>query len=200
MPHYFSEKQTSPLNPQKISARLRGRLFEFWTGSGVFSSKKVDKGSTLLADSAIITTGKILDMGCGIGVIGISIAKSSPQIEVIMTDINKRAVRLAKRNIKLNNIQNAEARHGNLFEPIKDTEKGKFNAIIINPPQKAGKKLCFEMIDKSYDYLENKGTLQIVARHNKGGKELSKRMREAFGNVKDVAKKGGYRVYISEKD
>tara|TARA_Y100000310_G_C20588892_1_gene766918 strand:- start:29 stop:619 length:591 start_codon:yes stop_codon:yes gene_type:complete len=196
MPHYFSEKQTSPLNPQKINARLRGRLFEFWTGSGVFSAKRVDKGTELLVNSAIINEGRVLDMGCGIGIVGIVVAKYFPDIMVVMTDINKRAVKLAKRNIKLNNVDNVEVRHGNLFEPINE----KFNIILINPPQKAGKKLCFEMIEKSADYLVKKGLLQIVARHNKGGKELSKRMREVFGNVKDIAKKAGYRVYVSEKD
>ncbi|MAG08783.1 hypothetical protein CMO89_04875 [Candidatus Woesearchaeota archaeon] len=197
MQHYFSEKQTSALNLKKINARLRGRLFEFYTGSGVFSSKRVDKGSELLVNSAIINEGRVLDMGCGIGIVGIVIAKCFPDILVVMTDINKRAVKLAKRNVKLNNIDNAEARQGNLFEKVNEDEK--FNAILINPPQKAGKKLCFEMIDKSYDYMLEKGTLQIVGRHQKGGKELSKRMETVFGNVKDVAKKSGYRVYVSEK-
>jgi len=195
MSHYFSEKQTSALKLRKINARLRGRLFEFYTGSGVFSSKRVDKGTELLVNSAIIGKGKALDMGCGIGIVGIVVAKCFPDIMVVMTDINKRAVKLAKRNIKLNNVDNAEVRHGNLFESINE----RFNAILINPPQKAGKKLCFEMIERSADYLVKNGLLQIVARHNKGGKELRKRMKEVFGNVKDIAKKAGYRVYVSEK-
>ena len=48
-------------------------------------------------------------------------------------------------------------------------------------------------------HLEENGNLQIVARHNKGGKELSKKMLEIFGNVKDIAKASGYRIYLSQK-
>jgi 16S rRNA G1207 methylase RsmC len=194
--HYYSEEQKSPLNLRKVKDVLRNNSLEFYTGSGVFSLKKIDKGTKLLTENAIMQKDwKVLDIGCGYGVIGISIAKAFPETSILMTDINRRAIKLAKMNLELNLIPNAEVRQSNLYENIEE----KFNTILVNPPQTAGKDMCFEIIEKAKDHLEKHGLFQLVARHNKGGKQLSKKMEEVYNNVKDIAKKGGYRVYVSEK-
>ena len=194
MAHYFSQEQASPLKLKKISAALRGHDFEFYTGSGVFSKDSIDKGTALLIENAIIEKNwKIMDLGCSYGAVGIIIAKLFPETTIVMADINKRALQLAKMNLKLNHVANAEVIFSDLYKSI----EGKFNTIIVNPPQKAGKETCFEIIEKSIGYLEPNGSLQLVARHNKGGKELEKKMNLVFGNVKAIAKKGGYRVYTS---
>jgi len=195
MEHYYSEKQTSPLRIKEIKVVLRGNTLQFYTGSGVFSIGKVDKGSEVLIENCIIKEGdNVLDLGCGYGAVGIAIAKAFPSAFVRMADINTRAVMLSKRNAKLNDVRNVEITQGNLYEGV----DGKFNTILINPPQSAGRELCFEMIEKAKDYLKKEGLLQLVARHNKGGKELEKKMDIVFGNVKEIAKKGGYRIYVSE--
>jgi 16S rRNA G1207 methylase RsmC len=194
MVHYYSKYQESEIKLKKIKAKLRGISFEFYTGSGVFSKDKVDKGSELLINSCIIKKNwRILDLGCGYGAVGITLAKTFSDLKVVMIDVNKRAVKLARMNMKLSNIDNARVFSSNLFEKINE----KFNTIIVNPPQKAGKDICFKIIEESKDYLEKKGLLQLVARHNKGGKVLSQKMEEVFGNVKDIAKKSGYRMYVS---
>jgi 16S rRNA (guanine1207-N2)-methyltransferase len=74
-----------------------------------------------------------------------------------------------------------------------------FDTILLNPPQTAGKKLCFELIEESKAHLKKDGLLQLVARHNKGGKDLSKKMLEVFGNVEPTAKEAGFRVYVSKR-
>ena len=74
-----------------------------------------------------------------------------------------------------------------------------FDTILLNPPQKAGKDVCFRMIEEAPNHLKEDGTLQIVATHNKGGKTLAKKMEEVFGNVDSIVKKGGVRVYLSRK-
>jgi len=196
MSHYYEKKQFSPLDLQKFSIVIRGNGLELYTGSGVFSKSKVDKGSMLLAENAIIQEGwKVLDFGCGYGAIGIAIAKDNPSTDVLMSDINKRAVMLSKRNIEINNLKNARAMQSDLFENIDE----KFNTILLNPPQAAGKDLCIKMIEQSKDFLLPKGLFQMVARHNIGGRELEKHMVRIFGNVKEIAKKSGYRIYVSEK-
>jgi len=196
MEHYFSEHQKSPFRLQKIHFNLNGIDFEFNTAAGVFSYKRIDKGTELLIKKAIIKPNwSILDLGCGYGCIGIIIGKLFPDCNIIMIDINRRACKLAKMNITANEVNNVEIRQGDLFSAIHE----KFNTILVNPPQTAGKKLCYKIIEKSYNYLEKGGLLQLVARHNTGGKELEKKMKEVFGNVRDIAKKGGYRVYLSKK-
>jgi 16S rRNA G1207 methylase RsmC len=94
-----------------------------------------------------------------------------------------------------NNVTNAQVMQGDIFSAIQE----RFNTILLNPPQSAGKDICFRMIEESHEYLDNNGFLQLVARHNKGGRQLEKKMQEIFGNVKQIAKKGGYRVYVSQK-
>jgi 16S rRNA (guanine1207-N2)-methyltransferase len=193
MAHYYSENQESKFVLKKIKASLRGRDFEFFTAPGIFSGKKVDSATELLINNAVVQDGwRILDLGCGYGPVGVSLRKLF-DIKVVMTDINKRAVQLSKMNLKLNKIE-AEVFGGNLFENI----TGKFSTILLNPPMAAGRKLCFEMIEKSTGFLEDGGLLQIVARHNKGGKMLEEKMKEVFGNVKETARREGFRVYVSE--
>jgi len=193
--HYYSEKQTSKLRITELNYNLRGNKLKFHTGPGVFSIKRIDPGTILLIEKCIVEENwEILDLGCGYGPIGIAIAKAFPQTKILMTDINERAVKLARYNTELNNITNIKTRKSDLYKGIKET----FNTIITNPPQTAGKEVCFQIIQQAKDHLKKGGLLQLVARHNKGGKELSKKMKEVFGNVKDIGKKAGYRVYVSK--
>ena len=196
MEHYYSEQQKSLLNINKLKQKIKNKYFEFYTASGVFSKEKIDKGTLVLAENMVIDkNSKVLDIGCGIGILGIAAAKIF-DANVIMSDINKRAVMLVKMNCKLNNVE-AEIYQGNLYEKIKDKD---FDVILSNPPQTAGKEVCFKLIEQSKEHLKTNGSLQLVARHNKGGRTLSKKMEEVFGNARVIAKKAGYWVYVSVKN
>ena len=195
MQHYYSEEQKSKLNFKKIRQKINGKEFEFYTAGGIFSKDRIDKGTLILAENMqIAKNSDVLDIGCGIGVLGIAAAKFF-NAEVVMSDINKRAVMLAKKNAKLNNVK-AEVYQGNLYEKI---TKNDFDVVLSNPPQTAGKEIYFQLIEQSKKYLKHNGSLQLVARHNKGGKTLSEKMQEVFGNVKVIAKEAGYWVYLSVK-
>jgi len=195
MKQYFSPKPDVALNLKKIKSRLRGQDFEFYVGGGVFSKGHVDKGTQVLVEAITIEDGsRVLDLGCGYGVVGI-VAKKAFDCDVVMTDINRRALKLAKMNLKLNKVS-AEVWGSDIYSKV----TGKFDSIIINPPQKAGKEVCYSMITGANDFLNKGGTLQVVGRHNRGGKSLANKMKETFGNVKDVSKSAGFRVYVSSKD
>ena len=135
---------------------------------------------------------KILDLGCGYGIIGLSLLLANPTLKIVFSDINERAVELVSKNLKHHEL-NSEVIQSDGFENI----KGKFDSILLNPPQTAGKITCFKLIEDSKDHLNFNGCLQLVARHNKGGKELANKMLQTFGNVKDIAKSAGYRIYLS---
>lgn len=194
MEHYFTKSPKSKLRLFKIKTKLRNREIEFCTASGLFSARSIDRGSELLINKCIIKDNwKILDLGCGYGIIGLSMLLTNPTIKLTFSDINERAIQLTKMNLKKYNLS-ANVIQSNGFENLKE----RFNTILLNPPQTAGKELCYKLIKDSKDHLVKNGLLQIVARHNKGGKELSNKMLETFNNVKEIAKSAGYRIYVSQ--
>lgn len=197
--HYFSKKQSTPFKPSKIRMRVAGLEFDLQTAGGVFSPKKLDNGTQLLIENAHVEQGwKVLDLGCGYGVLGVAIKKLNPTIELFMSDVNQRAIKLVRMNLKMHNIE-GEAIQSDAFSSQKF--KGlQFDTIFLNPPQSAGKDICFKLIEESKDHLFPGGTLQLVARHQKGGKHLSAKMEEVFGNVEEVAKGSGFRIYVSSKE
>ena len=195
--HYFSETPITLLKIYKVKTILRGMSFEFLTAPGVFSYRKVDKGTRILIESMILPKeGTILDLGCGYGVIGIVTAKLNPKLKIIMTDVNKRAIWLAKRNVELNQVKNVKILQGDLYSPVMNQ---KFDAIITNPPIHAGLKTVFKIIEKAPKHLNSNGTLQIVAKTKMGAKRISEKMLYTFKNVEEISKKSGYRVFLSRK-
>lgn len=192
MSHYYSKKQESDLRITRIQVRLRENELEFDTASGIFSIGKIDKGSELLINKCEVKNNSdVLDLGCGYGAVGISIAKAFPESKVIMTDINERAVMIAKRNVKINRVENAKVFQGDGFEKI----NLKFDVILFNPPQSAGKLLCISLMKKSREFLKEEGSLQVVMRHRIGGKDISGKVLHDFRNMDIITRKSGYRIY-----
>ena len=195
--HYFSRKPEGELRIYKFSIQVRGISLKLVSASGVFSARRVDLGTKVLLENMIVKDyWRILDLGCGYGIIGLVAAKLAPHGFVIMTDINKRAIKLARINAKLNKIKNIEIRHGDLYEPV---EGEVFDTIISNPPQAAGMRIIKRLIEGSTNYLKEGGLLQLVARHNKGGKRIFDIMGQVFKDTYILGGRGGYRVYIARK-
>lgn len=196
--HYFSRKPTTIDQRGLIKSVLRGQLYEFVTSRGVFSSKRIDNGTRLLVEEMILPeNGLVLDMGCGIGVIGIVAAQERPDLEVLMIDINERAVDLAGLNIVRNQVHNISVRAGDLYEQLGET---RFDTIVSNPPVSAGmKKVVFPLVEGAYEHLVEGGTLQVVIQTKKGGKMLAKVLDETFGEHIVLARKSGYRVLFAKR-
>jgi len=195
--HYYSAQPKSEAKLGLIRTRLRGDPFEFVTASSVFSKKRVDTGTRLLIESMILPeTGRALDVGCGYGAVGISAACFSPSLQVVLTDVNMRAVRLTRENIKRNKIANAEVRCGFLYEPVEDLT---FNCVLSNPPVSAGMDTVKAIITEAPRIMAPKATLQIVVRSKIGGKTLPAVFEAVFGNCRVLARKSGYRVFMAEK-
>jgi 16S rRNA (guanine1207-N2)-methyltransferase len=195
--HYFVEHPKSKLNYGLIKTCLRGRTFQFLTASGVFSKKRVDLGTQLLIESAILPErGCILDIGCGYGAVGIAVAVFNPHLQVVLTDVNERAVRLARQNAKLNNVSNIEVRKGYLYEPV---EGLMLSGVLSNPPVTAGMKIVNAIIMQAPQHMSDKATFQVVVRSKIGGKRLMSVLEEAFGCASILARGSGYRVFIAEK-
>ena len=191
MSHYYSQEPNVPLKTRMIEVVIRGERFRFITSSGVFSFGKLDRGTKLLIENMVLEKNwRVLDLGCGYGVIGIVASRFVNY--VVMTDINKRAVSIAKKNLKINNVKNAEVRWGHLYEPMKGE---RFHSIITNPPVHAGKDVLREIVINAPLHLYDGGLLQIVIRTNQGAKYIKSLMERNFKEVIEVSKGSGFRVY-----
>jgi 16S rRNA G1207 methylase RsmC len=193
--HYYTEKPKSKVKYGLIKARLRGEAFEFLTASGVFSPKKIDRGTALLAEHMVIRdNARVLDLGCGYGVLGIVAARAAKGVEVVLTEVNHRAASLAEENLRRNDVANAEVRRGSLYEPLQGET---FDVILCNLPMSAGLEVVYKIIEDAKEHLSYGGSLQVVVR--KGAERIRQKMLAVYGNVAILAKKGGYRVFLAEK-
>ena len=106
--HYYSRTQNVESDPKYWNTELRDIKLRFKTDNGVFSKKEVDFGTRLLVEIFQMPdlSGDILDVGCGYGPIGLTIAKTWPERKLFMVDVNSRALQLAKDNANLNSLDN----------------------------------------------------------------------------------------------
>ena len=198
--HYYSQEPTTEHDFEQWSFELKGKNFQFVTDSGVFSRETVDFGSRVFIDTfnweELPADGKILDVGCGYGPIGLAIAFASQRF-VEMVDINSRAVELAQGNANRNGIEQVDIHQSNIYEAVHEET---YAAIVSNPPIRAGKKVVHEILTEAYPRLKSGGTLTIVIKKKQGAPSAKSKMAETFGNAEIVHKEKGYYIIKSIKE
>lgn len=191
---YYAENPDSAHDIHELKVTLLGQSFTFLTDSGVFSKKMVDYGSQVLLNTLDFEKGKtLLDLGCGYGPLGISLAKVQG-VKPTMVDINNRAIDLAKQNAQKNGVE-ADIFQSNIYEKV----NGTFDYIISNPPIRAGKQVVHTIISESINYLKVGGNLTIVIQKKQGAPSAKAKMEEVFGNVEILKRDKGYYILRSEK-
>ena len=154
--HYFTENPRSPRNERTIRLLYRGRILKLTTSGGVFASEGLDPGTGLLVANLVLRGDeRVLDLGCGWGPIGIAAALSLPTGSVLMTDVNKRAVDLARRNARDAGATNVEVRTGTLYLPAGEE---RFDVILSNPPYKAGRETVLNILTEAPRHLREGGS------------------------------------------
>ena len=195
--HYYAEQPQSEIKFGLIRSQLRGRPFEFITAPSVFSAKRIDLGThVLIKGMQLPEEGQVLDVGCGYGAVGIAAAKFNPNLHVILTDVNRRAVMLARQNAERNHAHNVKVYQGTLYQPVHNQF---FDCILSNPPVSAGMETVLVLIHGAPAFLSCGGTLQMVVRSKIGKKTLPNAFTEAFGNCSILTIESGYRVLMGEK-
>jgi 16S rRNA (guanine1207-N2)-methyltransferase len=192
--HYFSSQPKCEDRFGIVKANLRGCNFQFLTSSAVFSKKKIDLGTHVLIDAMVLPdTGAVLDIGCGYGAVGITVAALNPKLRVMMTDVNMRAVRLANQNIESNRIRNAQVLPGYLYEPV---EQMRFNCVLSNPPVSAGMDIVKAIIGGAPKVMSPGARFQMVIRSKIGAKSLPEAFTASFGNCEVLSRESGFRVLM----
>jgi len=189
--HYYKVKH--PGKRVLIPLVIRGVSLQFISYTSLFSGSEVDEGTRLLLEHLVLPdSGVVLDVGCGYGVIGITIAKLNPELKVYMTDIDPLSVKVAKINAKLNGVdERVRILEGDRYVPVKDL---KFNAIYSNPPLSAGMNIVEDIVLGAKEHLVENGFAQFVLA--KGGEYLARRAREIYRNVEITSKKGYIILYV----
>ena len=192
---YYAENPDAAHDIHELRVDLLGEKMTFLTDAGVFSKKMVDFGSQLLLKCLEVDQGEtVLDVGCGYGPLGLSLAKAYG-VKATMVDINNRALDLARQNAKRNKVE-ATIFQSNIYEQV----EGYFDHVISNPPIRAGKQVVHEIIEKSKDVLEIGGDLTIVIQKKQGAPSAKSKMEDVFGNCEVVKKDKGYYILRSVKE
>ena len=192
---YYAENPDAAHDIHELRVDLLGEKMTFLTDAGVFSKKMVDFGSQLLLKCLEVDEGEtVLDVGCGYGPLGLSLAKAYG-VQATMVDINNRALDLARQNAERNKVE-ATIFQSNIYEQV----EGKFDHVISNPPIRAGKQVVHEIIEKSKDFLATDGDLTIVIQKKQGAPSAKSKMEDVFGNCEVVKKDKGYYILRSVKE
>ncbi|NEW62723.1 methyltransferase [Granulicatella sp. zg-ZJ] len=197
--YYYSHTPTSKTDEQKHTIVVANQTLSIWTDHGVFSKTGLDFGSrtlleTIKQDMILPKNPAILDVGCGYGPIGLTLAKAYSDAFVTMVDINERAVHLTEKNIHENKVNHAKVLQSNVYEAI--TEQ--FDMIVSNPPIRAGKKVVHHILEESISYLKPNGYIVIVIQKKQGAPSAQKKMEDVFGNVTLLNRDKGYWILCSQ--
>ena len=198
MEHYYTNQPGTDSREQTFTFTLRGQEFRFITDRGVFSKNRIDFGSVLLIETMEIADGMdVLDVGCGYGPIGMSAASLTPNGQVLMVDINERAVDLANRNLELNRMANARAIVSDRLAAVPTDQK--FDVILTNPPIRAGKQIVHGIFEEALAHLKPDGTLWVVIQKKQGAPSAFARLQELYDEVEEVERKKGYSIFRAQK-
>ena len=189
--HYYTRVPQSESKPVACEYTYRGIPLSFQTDAGVFSKGEVDTGTRLLLEALPEEmTGDILDLGCGWGVIGITVKRKWPETRVMMADVNTRALELSRENAKRNRAGVTCVESDGMAALTGKT----FDAVITNPPIRAGKQVIYRMFADAAKSLKPGGALYLVIRKQQGAESCMKYLQTIFQSVEKLDRSGGFWV------
>jgi len=190
--HYYTNDPRSESSPETWTYELRGKTYHFTSDRGVFSKGSVDFGSRLLIESFEVpqVDGRILDVGCGYGPMGISLADASSR-EALLVDVNERALALSEQNATRNGVA-IETRLSHAYDNVGAEQ---FAAIVTNPPIRAGKQVVHTILREAHAHLVEGGALYVVIQKKQGAPSAKKLLEDVFGQVETIAKEKGYFIF-----
>lgn len=162
---------------------------------GVFSHGEFDLGSQLLLDSLPPLQGKVLDFGCGAGVLGCVMSILNPEIQLEMCDISALAIHSSQATLAANGLT------GRVFasDVYSDTDQD-YQSIVTNPPFHSGLDTSYRatetLLQQAPNYLTASGQLFVVANNFLKYPPL---IEQAFGNCVTLNKTGKFSIYHAQK-
>lgn len=172
---------------------IHGYNLMFKTDPELFSPQDLDRGTAaMLSIVEFKGEDRVLDLGCGYGVVGILAAKIVGQEQVVMVDINPVAVQLSKENAVLNQVPNVTVYRSDGFRDFSDTG---FNLVLSNPPYHTDFSVPKAFIEKGFNRLVVGGRMYMVTKRKEWYKN---KFISIFGGVQ-ISEFDGYYVFMAEK-
>lgn len=189
---YFSADPSVPFERESYETVVWGHRIRLVSGSGVYARGKLDPGTGVLLEEGPPREGRILDLGCGYGVIGLSIATASPETTVVGVDVNERAVVLARENAKaLGLAERCTFTTGEV--------EGEFDEIWSNPPIRIGKEALHALLLQWLPRLKPGGRAVMVVGRNLGSDPLQRWLIEQGYPTERLGSSKGFRVLESRR-
>ena len=195
---YYSPAPDTPSQPVPCTFLFRGRMFTCQTDAGVFSKGALDEGTALLLDNLPALTGHVLDVGCGWGPMGIALKKTYPDCQVTMVDVNQRALGLCRENAARHQAA-VRVLESDRYNGLPPQERGTYQAIITNPPIRAGKQVVYRILSEAARWLAPEGVLYLVIRKQQGADSAIKYLKTLYQQVEILDRSHGYRVIAASQ-
>ncbi len=199
MSQYFDREPEVQSARRQISYQVEAKHLSFTSDQGVFSKNHVDMGSDLLIRTAArdlrdrgIKRGRLLDLGCGIGVIGIALKRLITPFELTLVDVNQRALELSEENLVANQIRYARVLESDGFLGLVGET---FDVIVTNPPIRAGKAVVYRFFEGAREQLNPGGTLYVVIGKKQGAESAKRKLSDLFDTVDLLAREKGFHIY-----
>lgn len=193
MAQYFDNVEELRHKRHLYEFEFMGEKYSLMSDEGIFSKNGLDDGTRYLLESVVSTDlgKKILDLGCGAGPIGLILAHLDPEKSITMSDVNLRALQLAKENAeRMGLLSQVEIVTSDVYLNLFST----YDTILSNPPIRAGKKVTYAIYDGAKEHLNEGGSLIVVVRKKQGADSVFAHLKTLFPRVDILKKKKGYVV------
>ena len=145
-----------------IEVEIKGVALSLETAAGVFSPRRADRGTLAMLSAVEFAPGmKVLDLGCGYGLVGILAAKLCGGEGVVLCDVDPLAVEIARKNAAANGVGGVKVVLSDGFKALDDTG---FDLILSNPPYQSDFSVARGFIEKGFNRLKIGGRLLMVVK------------------------------------
>ena len=176
-----------------LQTEIMGQSLALETRKGLFSPGHIDRGTLAMLSHVNFVSGmRIMDLGCGCGVVGIVAAKIAGEENVFMSDVDPMAVETARRNAERNGVGGVHIFLSRGFESV---DASGFDLILSNPPYQTDFSVAKGFIEKGFNRLKIGGKLYMVTKRRAWYKN---KMISVFGGV-EIRETDGYYVFIAER-
>lgn len=194
MSHYYQADPNLDTTEFPITFDVDGRSFTVNSSAGVFSKEGLDTGSRILCETILKEAKPVadfLDLGCGIGVIGVILA-SFWNSRLVAIDPNSQACHLAEENYAKYNIEATVLNQDHVNDQ-------NYPLIVLNPPIRTGKQVIYSLFEQSAAHLLPGGSLWIVIRKQHGAQSAMDKLNELGVTTRRVTRDKGFWVIEAHK-